>query len=1014
LDEQLEAFLDGALTASGMAALQAHVENCSECQKLLQQERLRIHRLQREAQVDNWSISPDMAGDIQRNIYRRMRRAIIVQNMKLTGQGIVAAVIILIIASVFIWWQIDLSTSIADQPATPVANVQTLATTARPDFDPNGVIAANNDDIAVPIATADLSLPADTGEPVTLRLAVYDSDLATYERLIDAFEEENPNIRVELVTQTELLGGQSISDLPPEEARLKIATGADVLTIYTTGESIREGLRYDLSPFIAADSGLDPDDFYPGLLENYQSAGKIWAIPLEAGFTVLVYNKDLFEAADLDYPQTDWNWEELLDAALALTVYEGDEVQQWGFLDKYVGIGQPFPGLVGLALTSDGTVVRPRFDDPDFIAGTQWYVDLFLTHEVAPYWSGDLNSLDALNTFLSQAHGLIQSDRVAMWTDNSVFLTNSFIPGSANWGIVPLPSCSPASSSAVSISAGTQHPAAAWRLVSFLSEQLVVAGSISDLPQMPARRSVAQAGGFYEHEQVNSELANTLRHAVEEVCPTQGATAVVPNEVFASFNRALVKILAGEQPVRTALLQAQQEAEQAIADLLVAQANATPVPPFTVASSNDGATVSAENAATIRFRVFGASEEAQIYRNLAQQFTAANPAIIVEVEPVAGTSSLAANAVQSDCFQGFSSFNRQELSSVLALDPFLDADSNLSPHDFYPLALDAFSAQGQLWGLPGQMDITLIGYNKDLFDAAGVPYPTSGWTMSDFLAVAQALTQGEDVDKQYGFIPGSFESTDLLDWLERLGADLIDETANPPVLFLNDPTTVAAFQWYTDLITMHQVRPTFSQGLGSLENRQQRRELIENGRAAMWIDSAFSQGAGEVTLTNVGYVPLPVGQGGLSHLSYQSITGYFISAETTAESRQACWQWMTYLTGQPDVDAGLSARQTTVTSVGQMGTERTTAWLQSVQMATQPAISQQLAQGSSWLLLPFVTLNESLFAQLISQIVNGGNSVAPALTTTQEQLNTYMQCVQENSTLTTNDGQLACWMQVNN
>jgi ABC-type glycerol-3-phosphate transport system substrate-binding protein len=234
------------------------------------------------------------------------------------------------------------------------------------------------------------------------------------------------------------------------------------------------------------------------------------------------------------------------------------------------------------------------------------------------------------------------------------------------------------------------------------------------------------------------------------------------------------------------------------------------------------------------------------------------------------------------------------------------------------------------------------------------------------------------------------------------------------VLFLNDPTTVAAFQWYTDLITVHRVRPTFSQGVGSLEIRQERRELSDNGRAAMWIDSAFSQGAGDVALTNIGYVPLPVGQGGRSHLSYQSMSGYFISAEANTESRQACWQWMTYLTGQPDVDAGLPARQTTSTSVGQIGTERATAWLQSVQMATQPAISQQLAQGNSWLLLPFVTPDDSLFAQLISQIVNDGNGVAQALTTTQEQLNTYIKCVQENSALTTNDGQLACWMQVNN
>ena len=41
--------------------------------------------------------------------------------------------------------------------------------------------------------------------------------------------------------------------------------------------------------------------------------------------------------------------------------------------------------------------------------------------------------------------------------------------------------------------------------------------------------------------------------------------------------------------------------------------------------------------------------------------------------------------------------------------------------------------------LPQNLSSLVVYYNRDLFDAAGVPYPEAGWTWDDFLAAAKAL-----------------------------------------------------------------------------------------------------------------------------------------------------------------------------------------------------------------------------------------------------------------------------------
>ena len=66
---------------------------------------------------------------------------------------------------------------------------------------------------------------------------------------------------------------------------------------------------------------------------------------------------------------------------------------------------------------------------------------------------------------------------------------------------------------------------------------------------------------------------------------------------------------------------------------------------------------------------------------------------------------------------------------------------------------------GKTYGIPARANAVMYLYNKNLFDAAGVPYPRDGWTWEEFLETAARLTSGEGDSKVYGACTNAFKFT---------------------------------------------------------------------------------------------------------------------------------------------------------------------------------------------------------------------------------------------------------------
>jgi len=115
--------------------------------------------------------------------------------------------------------------------------------------------------------------------------------------------------------------------------------------------------------------------------------------------------------------------------------------------------------------------------------------------------------------------------------------------------------------------------------------------------------------------------------------------------------------------------------------------------------------------------------------------------------------------------------------------------------------------------LPYDVGARVILYRTDLFREAGIPEPGLDWSREDVLRAARALTLDRDGDgnaDRWGLgLPGARHEKTVFQWLPwfwSLGGRFMDPGGDE-VPQLRTPASVAAMQWYRDLVWKDQVTP---------------------------------------------------------------------------------------------------------------------------------------------------------------------------------------------------------------
>ncbi len=306
---------------------------------------------------------------------------------------------------------------------------------------------------------------------------------------------------------------------------------------------------------------------------------------------------------------------------------------------------------------------------------------------------------------------------------------------------------------------------------------------------------------------------------------------------------------------------------------------------------------------TIQFILYNQPGELlTAYQRLADEFHAAHPEITVELKPVSGSASLrSALSAGADAVLSWG-WAINDVGDLRPLDPFIEADSPDFLDDYLPKVLDSVRYQGQIMALPVDLDVLVLYYNQDLFDQAGVPYPPPDWTWSDFVAIAQALTQPlPDGGKQYGFYPAGALPDYLAFVAEELAALWGDDLLNPQTLRLDGEPVMRAIEWYTNLALVHGVMPTPD------DLRRQTGDPIALGRAGMWLNWMSQRGGRWDAVPwrfRWGVAPLPRGSSGRT---IALLAMYVIP--TSATHPGDAWRWISFLSHRFEQTSGLPVRR---------------------------------------------------------------------------------------------------------
>lgn len=311
-------------------------------------------------------------------------------------------------------------------------------------------------------------------------------EIAVWEKIVAEFETANPDIKVKV----------EISDWDNYWDKLRVQTVGgnppDVFAmdgpLYPDWQS--RGALLDLSPYLKAEPQT-LDGFFPGPLKAYQLSAGTFGLPRDFQTIVLYYNKAMFDAAGLAYPDDNWTLDDLRKAAKTLTIdKDGDgHVDQWGISTELLDM-EPVWGPVvyaygGAPLNEDNTRTTladgPAKDAWHYLAALALEDHSVMSHE-------DLESYgqDGFNA------------GVAAMTFSGHWVVPGYSALAFDWDVAPFPK-GPAgratlvNSAGIVASSATKNPDAAWKFIKFVVSKAGQSELTSLGFAIPVIKSVAES-----------------------------------------------------------------------------------------------------------------------------------------------------------------------------------------------------------------------------------------------------------------------------------------------------------------------------------------------------------------------------------------------------------------------------------------------------------------------------------------------------------------------------------------
>lgn len=385
-------------------------------------------------------------------------------------------------------------------------------------------------------------------EPVELTYFTFSAapdHLEDLDQMIAAFNEQYPNVQIKVETapfgdyftklQTLIAGGTA-----PDVFELNFenfVTYAD------------KGLLLDLSSQLAADGTLDSGIYYPRALEAFNYNGMQQGLPASFSTVVMFYNKDLFDAAGLDYPTSDWTWDDVRAAAEQINdpangvygLYSG--IQFWEFYKKAAQNNCQF-------FNEDKTEVL--INSPECVEALQMMVDFVETDGIMPS-AADMGGVSDGDMFLQGNLGMLVS---------GIWMFPAFQDAPFAWDIVVEPGMATQAThffaNDASVFAATKHPEEAYQWAKFLTSDPEVANiRVASNWELPALNNPDLFADYLAQTPPDNRQAvfDSLEYAI--VPPVIARQ----NEMQDTVNQLIEQVVLGQLTAQEALDQAKVSIE---------------------------------------------------------------------------------------------------------------------------------------------------------------------------------------------------------------------------------------------------------------------------------------------------------------------------------------------------------------------------------------------------------------------------------------------------------------------
>ena len=399
--------------------------------------------------------------------------------------------------------------------------------------------------IAIIISCQSLQLPSKplSSTPISIKLSGWGGspvEQKLLRQVLQDFETKHPTIKVKY----EVISDQYM----------------DVIKTRLVGEAAPDVFYLDAleAPFLMSQNVLEPlesyitptfdlTDFEDTLLNSFKYQNHIYGLPKDYSTLALFYNKKAFAAAGLSNPPA--TWDELRNYSKQLT----GKLNKYGFgeIPELARQAYKIKAFGGQLVNQNGSAT---FASTAGLQGLELVVDQY---------QKDRSSAQKSDVGTNSGSEMFGQNKVAMVIEGNwaiPYLTETF--PQVEFATAPVPTINGKKGTMVFTVAYVmnnlaQHKAEAWELISYLTGKEGMQKWTGTGFALPTRKSVAKNLG-YDQDSLRSPLVAGVDYA------TPWQVGKYSSAIVNNFDNQFVSALLGQQPLKQAMMKAENQANQQI------------------------------------------------------------------------------------------------------------------------------------------------------------------------------------------------------------------------------------------------------------------------------------------------------------------------------------------------------------------------------------------------------------------------------------------------------------------